>query len=247
MSSSREKPILIIDGKRLDGRSFDQLRPLSITTNVVPNADGSAFIEWGNNKIIAAVYGPKEALPKHTQDPERAVIKCRYAMSPFSSAEEHGSSKPNRRAIEISKITKEVFENVILIDEFPGGEINIYVDVLQSDGGTRAAGITAAAAAVASAGLPMRDIPYAVSVGKADGHLILDMNKIEDNYSDADVPMTICPRTKEIILLQMDGSFDGSKEFREAYSMVLKAGEEISRIQKEALKEPYTKIIDKYR
>src|SRR5690349_2990225 len=114
MGSSANKPELVVNGKRLDGRAFDELRKIKIVAGGLKNAAGSAYVEWGNNKVLAAVYGPKEALPKHTQDPEKAVIKCRYSMAPFSSLEEHGRSGPNRRAIEISKVTKEVFEKVIL-------------------------------------------------------------------------------------------------------------------------------------
>ena len=50
------KPQLIVNGKRLDGRNFDELREIKITASVLDNADGSAYIEWGNNKILAAVY-----------------------------------------------------------------------------------------------------------------------------------------------------------------------------------------------
>jgi exosome complex component RRP41 len=240
------KPKLIVDGKRLDGRDFDELRPIKIEAGVLKNADGSAYLEWGKNKVFAAVYGPREALPKHTADPEKAVIKCRYAMAPFSSLEEHGRSGPNRRAIEISKVTKEVFENVIMGENFPGTEINIFIEVVQSDGGTRAAGITAAAVALATSGIPMRDLPFAVSAGKIGEHVVIDLNKIEDNYSDADVPIAISPRTGEILLLQMDGSLT-REEFKEAVAKVKKAGQVISRIQREALKAPYEKISNKYK
>ena len=213
---------------------------------MLKNADGSAYLEWGKNKVFAAVYGPREALPKHTADPERAVIKCRYAMAPFSSLEEHGRSGPNRRAIEISKVTKEVFENVIMGENFPGTEISIFIEVVQSDGGTRAAGITAAAVALATSGIPMRDLPFAVSAGKIGDHVVIDLNKIEDNYSDADVPIAISPRTGEILLLQMDGSLT-REEFKEAVAKVKKAGQVISKIQREALKAPYEKISNKYK
>ncbi len=241
-----EKPDLIIDGKRLDGRGFSDLRPIKVEAGVIKNAVGSAYIEWGNNKIVAGVYGPKEALPKHISNPERAIIKCRYAMSPFSSLEDHGRSGPNRRSTEISKVTREVFENVVLLEQFPGSEIDLFIDVLQADGGTRAAGITAAAVALAASGIPMTDIPFAVSVGKADGKLILDLNKIEDNYSDADMPVAISPRTGEILLLQMDGNLT-REEITQGVDMIRKAGEEISRLQKDALKAPYEKILEKYK
>jgi len=244
--SSQEKPKLIVDGKRLDGRGFDELRPIKIEAGVLKNADGSAYLEWGKNKIFAAVYGPREALPKHTADPEKAVIKCRYSMAPFSSLEEHGRSGPNRRAIEISKVTKEVFENIIMSENFPGTEINIFIEVVQSDGGTRAAGITAAAVALATSGIPMRDLPYAVSAGKIGNNIVIDLNKIEDNYSDADVPIAVSPRTGDILLLQMDGSLT-KDEFKEAIAKVKKAGQIISKAQRDALKAPYERISNKYK
>ncbi len=233
-----EKPELIIKGKRTDGRAFDELRPIKIEVDILKNAEGSAYVEWGNNKVIAAVFGPKEAQPRHFADPEKAIIKCRYQMAPFSSLEEHGRTGPNRRAIEISKVTKEVFENVIVLESFPGCEIDIFVEILQSDGGTRAAGITAAAVAVASSGIPMRDIPYAVSAGKAGDQILLDLNKIEDNYSEADMPIAISPRHDEVLLLQMDGSLT-KEQIAQALSMIKKAGETIIKIQREALEARY--------
>ncbi|MGC8479811.1 MAG: exosome complex exonuclease Rrp41 [Candidatus Micrarchaeia archaeon] len=229
---------LIKDGKRLDGRLPGNLREIKIKTNIIKNAQGSAYIEWGNNKIIAAIHGPTEALPRHTGNPDKAVIKCRYMMAPFSSSEEHGRSGMNRRAIEISKVTGEVFENVILLDQFPGTEISIYIEVLQSDGGTRAAGITCAAVALATSGIPMKDLPFSVSAGKVGETVILDLNKVEDNYSDADVPVAILPRTNEVVLLQMDGSLT-KKQYNDAISLIVEAGKTISKKQRDAIIEYY--------
>jgi len=72
------------NGKRTDGRTGDQLRDIKITVGVIKNADGSAFIEFGMNKIVAAVYGPREVHPKHMALPDRGVLRCRYHMTPFS-------------------------------------------------------------------------------------------------------------------------------------------------------------------
>ncbi len=246
MGGGKDKPELIINGKRTDGRMPDELRKIKIEAGILKNAAGSAYIEWGNNRIIAAVYGPSEALPKHTQDPERAVVKCRYQMAPFSSLEEHGRTGPNRRAIEISKVTKEVFENVIIRENFPGSEISIYVEVLQSDGGTRAAGITAAAVALACSGIPITDIPYAVSIGKVGEQLVIDLNKLEDNYSDSDVPIAMSPRNDKILLLQMDGTMS-KEEMSKAMKMAKDAGAIISKLQSDALRTPYLKISEKYK
>ncbi len=66
------------DGRRLDGRRLDELRPIRIEANVLNRADGSAYIEWGGNKVLAAVYGPREVHPRHLQEPARAIIQARY-------------------------------------------------------------------------------------------------------------------------------------------------------------------------
>jgi exosome complex component RRP41 len=245
MASKTNKPELVKDGKRLDGRGFDEMRSIKITASVLKNADGSAYIEWGNNKILAAVYGPREVMPKHLTDPSKAIIKCRYSMAPFSGLEEHGRSGPSRRAIEISKVIKEVFENVVMLSEFPGSEIDIFIEVLQSDGGTRAAGLTAASVALASAGIPMRDIVYAVSVGRIGEKVAIDFDMVEDNYADSDMPVAIAPRNNDILLLQMEGGLTRA-DFSAALGMAMDAGKKISEIQKAALREVYSKVAEKY-
>jgi exosome complex component RRP41 len=239
MASSLNKPKLVINGKRTDGRGFEELRPLKIVASPLKNADGSAYIEWGNNKILAAVYGPREATPRHLANPTKAIIKCRYLMAPFSSLSEHGRSGPNRRATEISKVIKEVFENVVMVNDFPGSEIAIFIEVLQGDGGTRAAGITAASVALASAGIQMKDMPYALSVGRIDDDIALDFDMIEDNYSDSDMPVAVAPRNNEILLLQMDGGMT-KEQMSKALKLVLENGKAISEVQKAALKDAYS-------
>ncbi|MGC9037759.1 MAG: exosome complex exonuclease Rrp41 [Candidatus Micrarchaeia archaeon] len=233
-----QKPELVKDGKRLDGRDFEELRPLKIVAGIIKNATGSAYLEWGNNKVLAAVYGPKEVLPKHLADPEKAIVKCRYSMAPFSSLEEHGRAGPNRRATEISKVTKEVFENLIMLEKFPSTEIDIFIEILQSDGGTRSAGITAAGVALADSGIPIRDIPFAVAGGKIGDNLAIDFNKIEDNYSDADIPIAISPNLGRVLLLQMDGKMT-KDEFSKYLDMVDRVSKQIISAQKNALLEKY--------
>ncbi len=97
--------LLNADKIRLDGRKLDELRPVKIEVGVIKNADGSALIEFGKNKIMAAVYGPKEVHPKHLTKPDRAIVKCRYHMTPFSTDTRKNPSF-SRREIEISKVIK---------------------------------------------------------------------------------------------------------------------------------------------
>jgi len=100
--------IRLIDdnGLRIDGRLPNQLRPIKMEVGVLDRADGSAYIEWGGNKIMAAVYGPREAYPKHVQEAEKAIIRARYSMAPFS-VDERKRPGPDRRAVELSKVISE--------------------------------------------------------------------------------------------------------------------------------------------
>lgn len=230
---------LIVDGKRLDGRAVDELREIKIQVGVVPEADGSAFIEWGGNKILCGVYGPRECIPKHAANPYRAVIKCRYMMSPFASAEEHGRSGPSRRSTELSKVIKEVFENVVLSKEYPNTQIELYLDVLQADGGTRTASITVAAVALANAGIPMTDMVSAVAVGKGGDELLVDLGKLEDNFGQSDMPLAFSAKDKKLLLVQMDGLLT-KEEITKILDMAEKSADEINKMQTDALKEHYT-------
>ncbi len=225
------------DNIRLDGRSFNELRPIKIETGVLNRADGSAYIEWGGNKIMVGVYGPREAYPKHSQDIDHAVIKARYNMAAFS-VDERKRPGPDRRTMEISKIISEALSTSIMIEQFPRAQIDVYIEIMQADAGTRIAGLTAATVALADAGVPMRDMIVGCTAGKADGHIVLDLSKEEDNFGEADIPMAIMPKTGEIVLLQMDGDVT-QDEFFEAQGMMLEAMKKISQVQRDALLSKY--------
>jgi exosome complex component RRP41 len=222
---------------RLDGRGPDELRPIKIETNVLNRADGSSFIEWGGNKIMVAVYGPREAYPKHNQDINKAIVKARYNMAAFS-VDERKRPGPDRRSVEISKVVSEALEAAIMVELFPRAQIDVFIEVLQADAGTRIAGLTAASVAVASAGIPMRDMVVGCTAGKVGNKIVLDLSKEEDNFGQADLPMGILPKSDRIVLMQMDGDLS-VEEFEQATSMIMKATKRIAQIQREALTKKY--------
>ncbi len=224
--------------KRLDGRRMDEMRPLSIKVGVIPNAEGSAYLEWGQNKIYAAVYGPREALPKHSADPLNAVIKVEYRMVSFSVPDRKRPG-PNRRDQEISKVLGEALSKAVFVEQFPNTEIGVYVEVIDSNAGSRVACLTAASCALADAGIPMRDLVSATGVGKAYNELILDLNKDEEDAPDAvDIPIAILPNSEEIVLLQMDGLLT-KKEWDQIAKIAMDGCKQVYEIQKKALKEKY--------
>ncbi len=242
--NQQNKPEKLIDdrGLRIDGRRPDELRPIKMEVGVLDKADGSAYVEQGKNKILVAVYGPREAHPRHVALPDRAAIRCRYHMAPFST-EERRSPAPSRRDMELSKVIREAVEPAVFSKYYPRSTIDISVEVLQSDGGTRSAGITGASLALADAGVPMRDLVAACAAGKIDGQIVLDLCDEEDKLGEADLPVAMIPSTGAITLVQMDGDLS-PEEFEKALSMAVDGGRKIYEMQKEALKRKYLVIKD---
>jgi len=225
-------------GERLDGRKVDELRPIKIVPSVLSRAQGSCYVEWGQNKAIAGVYGPREALPQHIQDPTKALVSFTYRMATFSVSDRK-SPRPGRRDIEISKVCGEALAGAIFLERFPNTTIDIQVQIFDSNAGTRIAALTAASVALADAGIPMRDMVPGVSVGRAGGKILLDLNKDEEDAPDAvDLPIAMMPRAKQITLLQMDGLLK-KDEWKQAFDLAVKGCEKVYKLQVEALKAKY--------
>lgn len=223
--------------KREDGREFNELRPVKIESGIFERADGSAYLEMGGNKILAAVYGPRELHVRRIMRPDSAVIRCRYNMAPFSVGERKRPG-PDRRSVEISKITTDALRPAIFLEKFPRSTIDVFIEILEAEGGTRCAGITAASVALADAGIPMRDLVVSCAAGKSDGNVILDLSEKEDKEGEADLPVAIMPRSGEITLLQMDGHLT-SDEFEKALDLAIDGCKKLSAVQKESIKNRY--------
>ena len=236
---AKEVPVLLdAEGRRIDGRRLDELRPIQIRAGPLRQADGSAFVEWGANKVMAAVYGPREVHPRHLQQSTKAVIQCRYNMAAFS-VDERKRPGLDRRSQEISKVIGEAFESVVFAEEFPRTSIDVYIEVLQANAGTRCAGLVAASVALADAGIPMVDLLPAVAVGKVAGAIALDLKKEEDNFGEADLPMALVPQSGRLVLLQMEGHMT-EPELAQALELGVAGCKVIYEKMKAALRERYS-------
>lgn len=234
-----EEADLFKDGKRIDGRNENELRSVEMTANVLNSANGSALIRWGKNKILAGVYGPREFIPRHAANLFKSKVKCFYKMAPFCSEEKRDRPGPNRRSLELSKVISQAFQGIVFTEHFPKTEIDVFIEVLQSDGGTRCAAITAASLALAHAGIPMRDMVVAVAAGKAAETVMLDLCKEEDNFGESDIPMAISVNGKQFLLLQLDGRVK-REELSTALDMGLKSVPVLFEKQKKALELVYS-------
>lgn len=233
---------LIVNGKRIDGRDFDETRPIEMQIGIVNRANGSSMVNFGETHAIAAAYGPRELMPRHMQEADRGIIRTRYNMAPFS-VDDRKAPGSDRRSTELSKVIRLALEPVVFVEDFPKATVDVYIEVLQADGSTRVTGINAASLAMAAAGVPMTDLVTACSAGKIDGKLVLDLNGVEDNFGEADLGFAMIPAKNVVTLLQMDGALD-KEEILTLLKMLKGSCQEIYEKQKKVLKEKYKKALE---
>lgn len=224
--------------KRLDGRKFDELRPIQAEIGVIPNADGSALFAFGKTVAIATVYGPKPLHPAHMQKPDKGLIRVNYNMLPFSVTE-RAKPGPSRRSKEISMITEQALSSVVDLKRFAGTVIDVEILILQANASTRCAGINAAAMALAHAGIVMKEMVASVSIGKIDKTIVTDITKEEEDYHEGegptDIPFTLTSRSELVTHLQLDGKIQTNR-LMEAYKAAKVACKKINEYQSRALK-----------
>ncbi len=231
------------DGKRLDGRAVDEPRSFSCEVGVIKNAQGSALVQHGGNLIYAAVYGPREVHPRHLAKSDRGILRVFYRMATFS-VHERKSPAPNRREVEISKVIRESLEPLLFLEAYPDSAIEIFIEIIAADGGTRCASTTCASLALADAGIPMRSLSVGIAAGKAEGKVILDLGDKEDKVGQADVPAVVVMKDRSISLLQFDGQMT-PEELELSFKYILTGADVINQKMVEALKGKYNAISEK--
>ncbi len=219
--------------KRKDGRKPEDLRELKIEAGVLDNATGSARVQMGRTIAVAGVYGPREMFPRRLQNSEKATVQFRYTMAPFST-DERVRPGLSRRSKEISMVARNALEAAVFSEDFPKAAIDVYVDIIQADAGTRTAAINAASVALADAGVPMKDLVCSVAVGKIDGTYVVDLAGKEEDASVCDLPISYMPNMDKITHIQMDGDIT-KEDFDKLVELAKKACEKINKAQREAL------------
>jgi ribonuclease PH len=195
---------------RHDGRTPDQVRPVSFVRNFTRHAGGSVLVSFGNTRVLCTAMIERDLPPwlKAKGPGAGGWLTAEYAMLPSSTntRKKRDSGKPDGRSVEIQRLVGRALRSCIDLSklEGPAGGLTLFVDcdVLQADGGTRTAAITGAWVAVAdaiaaahSAGMlapdkmPLVNQVAAVSVGIVKGAVVVDLDYVED--VDAHVDMNV--------------------------------------------------------
>ena len=187
---------------RIDGRTADQLRPLTIEANVAPYASGSVLLGFGATRVIcAATIEAKVPSWMKQQGVKGGWLTAEYSMLPYSTLErkqrDSSRGKVDGRTIEIQRLIGRSLRAVIDLQKLGQNTLWLDCDVLQADGGTRTAAITGAylAARLAVQKLidekklaenPLTDSVAAVSVGVFNNRELLDLAYVEDKDAEVD-------------------------------------------------------------
>jgi len=230
---------------RPDGRKPHETREITAEAGVIKQADGSAKFKIGNTEAVAAVYGPQELHPRHLQNPKKGILRCSYNMLPFSGDGSRVRPGFSRRSEEISHVTTKALEPVVDLTEYPNSVVDVFIELTQTDAGSRCAGICAASMALADAGITMKDMVPAISVGKLNDTLVIDLDGEEEHLDEnetPDIPVAMIPRSEEITLLQLDGIVT-QQELLDGMSLVKESLHEIADLQRKALKKQYEGVV----
>ncbi len=192
---------------RPDGRLADQLRPISFTPGIAPNATGSVLVSFGNTRVICAVM-IEEAVPRwmREQSVSGGWLTAEYSMLPYSTLErksrDSSRGKVDGRSVEIQRLIGRSLRAVVDLEALGARTLWVDCDVLQADGGTRTAAITGGCVAAFLAcrklvetgklrKLPVKQLVSAVSVGVYKGTPVLDLNYLEDRDASVDLNLVV--------------------------------------------------------
>ena len=237
---------------RKDGRTLDQLRPVTIERGWSEQAEGSALISFGRTRVLCTASFTN-GVPRWMQGKGKGWVTAEYSMLPRSTNErmdrESVKGRIGGRTHEISRLIGRSLRAVVDMKSLGENTVVIDCDVLQADGGTRTAAITGAYVALADAlewgrskkfigqnAKPLIDSVSAVSVGIIDGTPMLDLAYTEDVRAETDMNVVVTGRG---LFVEVQGTAEGAPFDRGELDMLLDlalgGAVDLARLQAESL------------
>jgi ribonuclease PH len=226
-----------------EGRRPDELRPLSIDTGFLEQADGSALISFGRTRVLCTT-SIEDSVPRWLAGSGRGWLTAEYGMLPASTGQrirrEASEGKQKGRTVEIQRLIGRSLRAAYDMQTLGERTVWLDCDVIEADGGTRTAAISGAwvalACAAAKRGLPApADVVSAVSVGIVEGEPLLDLDYGEDSTAEVDmnVVMTGDGRLIEVQATAEQVPFERA-QLDELLGLAATGIDEIAVVQREA-------------
>ncbi|EDW12301.1 hypothetical protein AWZ03_007921 [Drosophila navojoa] len=204
---STRMELLSEQGLRLDGRRPHELRHIKCKLGVFEQPDGSAYMEQGNTKVLAAVYGPHQAKGKKTEGND-LVINCQYSQATFSTSERKNRPRGDRKSQEFKMYLQQALSAAIKSELYPRSQIDIYVEVLQADGANYAVSLNAATLALIDAGICLNEFVVACTASLSNANIPLtDISHIEEVSGGPKLTIAALPTAEKIAFMEMSERF----------------------------------------
>jgi ribonuclease PH len=235
---------------RIDGRDFDQLRPVKITRSYIKYAEGSVLVETGDTKVICTA-SVEDRVPPFKKDTGEGWVTAEYAMLPRATETRNqrdiSKLKLSSRSQEIQRLIGRSLRSVMDMKALGERLITLDCDVIQADGGTRTASITGSFIALAEAcisllnagvieTMPIREFVAATSVGLIDGEPMLDLCYEEDSRAQVDMNI-VMDSSGRFIEIQATGEQTpfSREQFDDMLALAKRGIKQLNIIQREVL------------
>ena len=237
---------MVMSGNRLVDRQPDEMRQVTIETNVNKHAEGSVLISYGDTRVICTA-SVEPGVPPFLRGSGQGWITSEYGMLPRSTntrmGREAARGKQGGRTVEIQRLIGRSLRAAVDLSKLGESTIRIDCDVIQADGGTRTASITGACVALLQAvkGLYLVESPKiqlvsAVSVGIVKGVPVLDLEYLEDSQADTDMNVVVVEDGR---FIEVQGTAEDEPFDREELDTLLrlaeKGADELRVLQRAAL------------
>lgn len=191
-------------GFRCDGRRPEQIRNISCKLGVYPQADGSAYIEQGNTRVMCAVYGPHEATNRGKASEDGCSVSVQLSTAAFATLERKNRRRGDRKTTALARMLEKTFESVIVTSLFPRAQIDICCEIIQEDGSRLSSCINAASLALADAGIPMRGVVTCVTCSSVEGRPVVDISAREEMDTIPRLTLATVSGRDEVVLVEME-------------------------------------------
>jgi exosome complex component RRP41 len=195
------RELLFFSDYRMDGRKYEEIRDMKIETDVINDANGSALITMGGTKCLAWINGPHEGKSKNFEN--KGTIRCIFSIAPFATVSRKTDYKRDLKMREFSNTLKDIFEQVIMLNNYSRSEIDINVLVLQSDGSYKSTAINSVTIALINAGILIKDTVVGMTVGLYDKKPIYDLSQPEEKENIPLLNVAYMPYSNKFIFLEL--------------------------------------------
>jgi len=210
-------PLIRENGLRADDRTVATVRPIFARVGAISRARGSSYVELGRTKVICAVYGPRE-VSRREEFSMNGQLLCYMKYARFSSLTQHRQHQQDMQERELSQVLREALEPAVILDKFAKSRMDIFVTVLEDDGGCLACAITAASLALTHARVDMFDLVIGASLRCCEQLIVVDPSSDEEQLcisetsrsvtNDSTLTIGYMPSLRQVSALLLDGVID---------------------------------------